>query len=116
MTNTCNPEKIVICGNIFDFVDDPAIAGDNAHRYFEKGALVIENGKVSQLGYEKDILPSLEKGVEIKRYDDRFITPGMIDTHIHLPQTEMVGAYGEQLLTWLTEYAFPTEKKFSHEA
>ncbi|WP_426369855.1 guanine deaminase [Pseudocolwellia sp. HL-MZ7] len=116
MTNISNQENVVICGDIFDFVDDPAIAGDNAHRYFEKGALVIKNGKVAQIGYEKDILPTLDKSIEVKRYDNRFIIPGMIDTHIHLPQTEMVGAYGEQLLTWLTEYAFPTEKKFADEA
>ena len=116
MTTISNEENVVICGDILDFVDDPAIAGDNAHRYFEKGALVIKNGKVAQLGFEKDILPTLDKSITVKRFDNRFIIPGMIDTHIHLPQTEMVGAYGEQLLTWLTEYAFPTEKKFADEA
>ncbi|PWF33724.1 guanine deaminase, partial [Yersinia pestis] len=38
--------------------------------------------------------------------------PGFIDTHIHFPQTEMVGAYGEQLLEWLNTYTFPTEIQF----
>ena len=113
-------EIVVICGDILDFLDDPAKVGEEAHRYFEKGALVIKNGKVEQLGYEKDILPALgnmlENTFEIKRFDNRLIIPGMIDTHTHLPQAEMVGAYGEQLLTWLTEYAFPTEQKFSDEA
>lgn len=114
----------VICGDILDFIDDPAIAGDNAHRYFAKGALVIKQGKVAQLGYEQDIMAALHnealleqnsaaQNLDIIRYDGKLIMPGMIDTHIHLPQTEMIGAYGEQLLTWLTEYAFPTEKKFS---
>ena len=56
--STHNNNKItVMCANILDFVDDPAIAGENAHRYFEKGALVIQNGKVVNLGYEQDILP-----------------------------------------------------------
>ena len=41
------------------------------------------------------------------------ITPGFIDTHIHFPQTEMVAAYGEQLLAWLNSYTFPTERKFA---
>ncbi|MDA6076099.1 amidohydrolase family protein [Edwardsiella anguillarum] len=36
--------------------------------------------------------------------------PGFIDTHIHYPQSEMIGAYGEQLLEWLEKYTFPTEK------
>lgn len=109
--STQNNNKItVICANILDFVDDPAIAGESAHRYFEKGALVIQNGKVVNLGYEQDILPSIDKSATIIRHDGKLVMPGMIDTHIHLPQTEMVGAYGEQLLSWLTEYAFPTEK------
>lgn len=115
MNHINNQKDVVICGDIFDFVDDPAISGDKAHRYFEKGALVIKNGKVAQVGYEQDILPQLDKSIEVKRYDNRLIIPGMIDTHTHLPQAEMVGAYGEQLLTWLTEYAFPTEKKFADE-
>jgi cytosine/adenosine deaminase-related metal-dependent hydrolase len=40
----------------------------------------------------------------------------MIDTHIHFPQTEMVGAYGEQLLSWLNTYTFPTEIQFKDKA
>ena len=28
----------------------------------------------------------------------RLIVPGFVDTHIHYPQTEMIGAFGEQLL------------------
>ena len=113
----CNTR--VICGDILDFIEDPAIAGDKAHRFFPKGALVIEAGKVTRLGFEKDILPQLEsqaESIDVVRYDGKLIMPGMIDTHIHLPQTEMIGAYGEQLLEWLTEYAFPTEKKFSDRA
>lgn len=109
-------EQTVICGDLLDFIDDPVINEDQAYRYFEKGALVIENGKVAALGYEQDIVPHLSNNHIIKRYDNQLIMPGMIDTHIHLPQIEMIGAYGEQLLTWLTEYAFPTEKKFADQA
>ncbi len=42
--------------------------------------------------------------------------PGFIDTHIHFPQTEMIGAYGEQLLEWLNTYTFPTELQFADKA
>ena len=111
----------VICADILDFIDDPAKIGEQALRYFPKGALVIENGKVKELGYERELMASLalnqpDQAIEVVRYDNRLVIPGMIDTHIHLPQTEMIGAYGEQLLTWLTEYAFPTEKKFADES
>lgn len=110
--------KTVICGDILDFIDDPSKGEEHSYRYFSPGVLVIEDGLVQQVGLEAEILPELLKQdpeYQIQRYTDRLIIPGMIDTHIHLPQTEMIGAYGEQLLTWLTEYAFPTEKKFSDE-
>ncbi|MBH0058900.1 guanine deaminase [Pseudoalteromonas sp. SWXJZ94C] len=115
MSTQNNNNLTVICADILDFIDDPAKAGENAHRFFEKGALVIKNSKVVTLGYEQDILPGISSSAKIIRHDGKLVMPGMIDTHIHLPQTEMVGAYGEQLLSWLTEYAFPTEKKFACE-
>ena len=36
--------------------------------------------------------------------------PGLIDSHIHYPQSEMIGMYGKQLLDWLNEYTYPTEE------
>ncbi|HBZ93046.1 MAG TPA: SMC-Scp complex subunit ScpB, partial [Pseudomonas sp.] len=36
-----------------------------------------------------------------------------MDTHIHFPQTGMIGSYGEQLLDWLNTYTFPCEKQFA---
>ena len=40
------------------------------------------------------------------------ITPGFIDTHLHLPQFEIIGAHGLPLLTWLDEVTFPAEMKW----
>ncbi len=40
---------------------------------------------------------------------------GFVDAHIHYPQTEMIGAFGEQLLEWLTTYTFPVESQFADE-
>jgi guanine deaminase len=108
----------VICADILDFIDDPSKGEAQSYRYFSPGILVIKDGLVQQVGLEADILPAMQDKpdeYEIKRFDNRLVIPGMIDTHVHLPQTEMIGAYGEQLLTWLSEYAFPTEKKFSSE-
>ncbi|MDM7861345.1 guanine deaminase [Alteromonas sp. ASW11-36] len=109
-------KRKIICADILDFLDDPSIAGDDAVRYFEQGALVIDQGKVLDLGAEKDIVAKYADITEVVRHDGKLLVPGLIDTHIHLPQTEMIGSHGEQLLTWLTEYAFPTEKKFADHA
>ena len=37
----------------------------------------------------------------------------MVDCHVHFPQIDMIGSYGEQLLDWLTKYTFPAEERFS---
>ena len=52
---------------------------------------------------------------EVRLYEHPPVTnlPGFIDTHLHYPQTEMIAAYGEQLLEWLETYTFPTERKFA---
>ena len=108
-----NTNKRVLCGEILDFVEDPTIGGEQSYRYFENGALVLENGKVAALGEADDILPGLDGSYDVSHYQHSIIIPGMIDTHIHFPQTEVIAAYGEQLLEWLEEYAFPTEKRFA---
>jgi len=41
------------------------------------------------------------------------IGAGMIDTHVHYPQLEIIGSYGEKLLAWLERYVFPAEAKFA---
>ncbi|WP_313118068.1 guanine deaminase [Ectopseudomonas guguanensis] len=95
---------------------DPAVVGvEQSYEYFEDGILLIENGKVAQVGAAAELLPKLA-GVEIQHYRDALITPGFIDTHIHYPQTGMIASYGEQLLDWLNTYTFPTERQFKDKA
>ena len=81
MSTQNNNDLTVVCADILDFVDDPAIAGENAHRFFEKGALVIKHGKVVKLGYEHDILPTIDKLARVIRHDGKLVMPGMIDTN-----------------------------------
>lgn len=85
-------------------------------RYIEDGVLITEQGKIRWFGTWDAAQDHLSTDVEIQHYPDQLIIPGMIDTHIHFPQTEMVGAYGEQLLSWLNTYTFPTEIQFKDQA
>ncbi|TBU88819.1 guanine deaminase [Phytopseudomonas dryadis] len=95
---------------------DPAVVGSEAsYAYFEDGILLVEDGHVRQLGHAAELLPQLQ-GVALTEYPDALITPGFIDSHIHYPQTGMIGAYGEQLLDWLNTYTFPTEMRFADKA
>ncbi|WP_213877634.1 guanine deaminase [Pseudomonas sp. dw_358] len=96
---------------------DPAEVGVPAsYEYFEDGLLVVEAGKIVDVGAAADLLPTLSADVEVLHYTDALITPGFIDTHIHFPQTGMVGSYGEQLLDWLNNYTFPCESQFADKA
>ena len=102
---------------ILHSIADPAEVGIEAsYEYFEDGLLVVDGGKISALGHASELLPTLPADIEITHYQDALITPGFIDTHIHLPQTGMVGAYGEQLLDWLNTYTFPCESQFGDKA
>ena len=38
--------------------------------------------------------------------------PGFVDTHIHFPQTAIVGSASGELLPWLQQSVFPEESKF----
>ncbi|MEM9915187.1 MAG: guanine deaminase [Planctomycetota bacterium] len=40
------------------------------------------------------------------------ITPGFIDTHLHLPQFDTLGAHGLPLLEWLDGVTFPAERRW----
>ena len=98
-------------------VADPKDVGvQAAYEYFEDGLLVVDGDKIHALGDAKTLLADLPSDLIVEHHPDAIITPGFIDTHIHYPQTDMIGSYGEQLLTWLNTYTFPEESKFSDKA
>ncbi|WP_336939314.1 guanine deaminase [Acinetobacter modestus] len=104
----------VIRGRFLDIQKTVSQAAEIADqvRYLEDGVLITEQGKIRWFGTWEDAQDHLPANVDIQHYPEQLIIPGMIDTHIHFPQTEMVGAYGEQLLSWLNTYTFPTEIQF----
>jgi guanine deaminase len=110
-------EKKAYRAAIVHSIADPAeVVVEASYEYFEDGLMVVENGKITAVGHAKDLLGTLASDVEVVTYTDALITAGFIDTHIHLPQTGMVGSYGEQLLDWLNTYVFPVERQFADPA
>ncbi|SQH74100.1 guanine deaminase [Shewanella benthica] len=104
-------------GSILDIrqvVDSPEQIVDNV-RFVKDGLLLIENGKIKWRGEWEDGKALVPQGTRVRNYAGKIIVPGFIDTHLHYPQTEMIGAYGEQLLEWLNNYVFPTEAKYGNE-
>lgn len=104
---------IIVRSSFLDFIGDPFYQSElESVRYISDGLLVIESGKIKEFGAYQD-LKDKYANFSIQSYPDLLIIPGLIDTHIHFPQTEMIASYGEQLLEWLNQYTFPTERKFS---
>jgi len=99
---------------ILHFLADPAEEGDaDSYEYFPDGLLILKNGRVESVGPARELLPDLPAELEVVHHRDCLILPGFVDCHVHYPQTEMVAAYGEQLLEWLETYTFPTEREFA---
>lgn len=98
-------------------IADPAEVGIEAsYEYFEDGLLVIDEGRIVAMGAANELLPTLDAAIDVVHHQHALITPGFIDTHIHFPQTGMIGSYGEQLLDWLNTYTFPCERQFADKA
>ncbi len=101
-------------GSILHFVDDPLHGEERSFEYFDDGVLLLRDGRVEAAGDAS--LRAAWPEVEPVDYRGKLIVPGFIDTHVHYAQTDMIAAYGEQLLTWLERYAFPTERRFDDPA
>ena len=97
--------------SLLHFHADPALL-DNAHAWHEDGLLVVENGRVTAAGDYDSLASTLPGGTPITDYRGQIITPGFIDTHLHFPQTDMIGSPAPDLLPWLENYTFPTERQF----
>lgn len=63
------------------------------------------------------VIVEVNVGDEPGAYDfggpDALISPGFIDAHVHLPQFDLIGAHGMDLLHWLTDVTFPSEMKWA---
>jgi guanine deaminase len=109
------PARKALRGQLLTFQDDPHDRSDS-HRHLEDGLLVIEDGRIAALGDAHALLPTLPEGTAVEHYPDCLILPGLIDTHIHLPQTQVIASYGAQLLDWLQTYTFVEEQRFADPA
>lgn len=99
---------------LLHFLDDPANELEPLNtEYFPDGILLIKDGYIEKIGSAHELMNSLPVDCELIHYPEQLIIPGLIDTHIHYPQTDMIAAYGEQLLQWLETYTFPTERQFA---
>lgn len=105
--------KCAFRASLLHFLGDPEAAPEPmAAVYIDDALLLVEDGRVRQVGPAPELLQNLGEDWLVTAYPNKLIVPGFIDTHIHYPQTDMIASYGEQLLEWLDQYTFPTEGRF----
>ncbi len=100
-------------GEILHFLGNPGNHGAEVIEYFEDGVLIIEGGLVQTVGEADSVLGSIPGQFKVIDHPNSLIVPGMVDTHVHFSQCEVIAAYGAQLLEWLEQHTFPAESRFS---
>lgn len=107
-----------IRGPALTFSGDPFQSPVDDCLVHETDAIVaFGSGVITHFGPASAIRKELPANLPIQHYGpDSLISAGFIDSHVHYPQTPMIGAFGEQLLDWLNKYTYPTERKFADRA
>lgn len=100
--------------SIFHCLADPGPDdAASAREYIDDGLLVVENGLVTEIGPAESLLPELPGDTVVEDLSGKTIIPGLIDCHVHFSQVDIIASYGEQLLDWLSRYAYPEEARFA---
>ena len=107
----------VLRGRVLRFVREPEGIWDvTSYVYAEDGAILVRDGRVAEIGPAQHVLAVAGEGVEVIDHRPHLLMPGFIDTHIHMPQMQVIASWGAQLLDWLNTYTFPEEAKFADPA
>ena len=104
--------RFALRATLFDFAGDPSRSA-NALRVSDDGVLLIEDGVVAACGDYRTLHSSIDAGTTLLDYSGCLATPGFVDTHIHLPQVDVIASPAAGLLDWLERHTFPAEAKFS---
>ena len=102
--------RIALRGDLLDFSAEPAWGDVDspAVRYLPDHWLLIDDGKIERV-------QAADPDDSWQRHDHRgrLVLPGFIDTHVHMPQLDVIASYGTELLDWLNNYTFPAETRFA---
>ena len=112
---TPSPTRLAIRADLLDFTADPG--WDAPHdaspglRWRPDHWLLIDAGRIAAV--QRDA-PDASWAVQDQR--GRLLLPGFIDSHVHMPQLEVIASYGSALLDWLETYTFPAELRYGDPA
>ena len=105
--------RVAIRGDLLDFTAAPTW-GDvesTAVRFRPDHWLLIEHGRI--VGVQPE---APDASWAQQDHTGCLILPGFIDTHVHMPQLDVIASYGTELLDWLNTYTFPAEARYADPA
>jgi guanine deaminase len=104
-----------IRGPALTYTGDAFLKGlDNTMRYESDAIIAMRDGKITHFGPAGSVRDELPAGTTVKELGkDTLTMAGFVDCHVHYPQTQIIAAYGEQLIDWLNKYTFVAEQQFA---
>ncbi|SIQ28876.1 guanine deaminase [Rhizobium sp. RU20A] len=93
-----------------------AIDDTGAWTYEEDGGLLMVDGLIAAAGPYATVKAAAPGDIEEVDHRPHLLLPGLIDTHLHFPQMQVIGSYAANLLEWLNTYTFPEECRFVESA
>ena len=100
-----------IKASIVHCLKNPDQHGPDSLVYLPDGVLLLDKGRVIQCGPADSV--TVPEQAKLTDLSGKLVVPGLVDTHVHYPQVDMVAAYGKRLLEWLERYTFPVERHFN---
>ncbi len=104
---------VIYRARVFDTPDNPFTGG--RLRSASDVALVVDDGLIT-CRTDVDTARAAHPDAEVIDLRDGVLIPGLIDTHVHLPQVRAIGHLGRPLLDWLDQCALPEEAKLADPA
>ncbi|HOR29435.1 MAG TPA: guanine deaminase [Candidatus Sumerlaeota bacterium] len=78
-----------------------------------RGALAVDPaGRIAGRG-PADALRHRWPDAPVIDHGHALLLPGFVDAHLHFPQLDIIGCWGEDLLGWLDRHVFPAEAAFA---
>ena len=105
--------RTAIRGDLLDLTADPGLTATSPAgvRFDAHHWLLIDGGRI--VGRQPQ---APGEGWTHIDHAGRLVLPGFIDTHVHMPQLEVIASHGAELLDWLNTYTFPAETRYADPA